>query len=84
MVFIDLCHYGRYSKMLTHHSMFQGCAEVPPPRFIFQEKTVKGILIGPSRGMGRWQAETSEQMEVERGSAGDVPKQEAQRLDKWM
>lgn len=59
-------------------------AEVPPPWFIFQEKTVKGILIGLRRAMGRWQAEKSEQMEVERGSAGDVPKQEAQRLDKWM
>ena len=68
----------------TQHSMFQGCAEALPPEFIFQEKTVRVILIWLGRRTGRWQAEKSEQTEVERCSAGDVPKQEAQWLDKWM
>lgn len=64
--------------MLTQRSVFQGCAEMLPPPFIFQEETVRVILIHLGREWGgRWQAEKSEKSEVERCSAGDVPKQEA-------
>lgn len=34
--------------------------------------------------MGRWRDAKSKQTELERSTDRDVPKQEAQRLDKWM
>lgn len=70
--------------MQTQLSMFEGVAEALPPQFIFQEKNSESGIDLTWEGNGRWQAERSEQTGAERCSAGNVPKQEARWLDKWM